>query len=181
WLKKHPQRRPVRLSVELLEDRLAPAILTVNSVFDTTTADTSLTLREALKLVNASGNATSALGRNLTSQEQAQVTGTFGTNDTIQFSPAATGTLTLGGTELPQITKNVSIVGPGAATLTVSGNNASRIFDIANSTTVSISGLTLTNGLVTGNSAASIGGAVQDLGNLTLTNVTVQNSTANTG
>src|SRR5262245_24235006 len=79
-----------RPAVEALEDRLAPATLTVNSTADNTTADTSLTLREAVLLVNTNGNATTALGRSLTAGEKAQVKGTFGRSDTINFDPALT-------------------------------------------------------------------------------------------
>jgi len=53
-----------------------------------------------------------------------------GTADRILFQAGVTGTMTLVGTELPQITKPLEIIGPGAANLTISGNNASRIFDI---------------------------------------------------
>src|SRR6266851_5730557 len=75
------RRRPgVRLTLEALEGRWAPAILTVNSVADNTTKDSVLTLREAIQIVDGT------LGRSLSTQEQARITGTLGTNDTIQFS-----------------------------------------------------------------------------------------------
>jgi hypothetical protein len=44
------------------------------------------------------------------------------------------------------IGKDLSIVGPGAASLAVSGNGASRVFNIAGGATVNLSGLTLRNG-----------------------------------
>jgi hypothetical protein len=56
------ERRRFRPVLVRLEDRLSPAVLRVNSVADTTTADPSLTLREAVLLVDAGGNATTALG-----------------------------------------------------------------------------------------------------------------------
>src|SRR5262249_38954336 len=84
-------RHQARPTLEVLEDRLAPATLTVNSTADNTTADTSLTLREAVLLVNAGGNATTALGRALTAAAASQVTGTYGSNDTIRFDSGLAG------------------------------------------------------------------------------------------
>src|SRR5262249_26247210 len=68
--------------------------------------------------------------------------------DTIDFS--VTGTITLNSGELG-ISKNLTINGPGAAQLTISGNQASRVFMIDSSftigrSTVALSGLTITNG-----------------------------------
>ena len=86
-----PRRPRAHLTLEILEDRLAPATLTVNSTADNTTADNSLTLRESVLLVDAGGNATAALGRSLTAGEAGQIKGTFGSNDTIQFDPGLAG------------------------------------------------------------------------------------------
>src|SRR4051812_36638218 len=56
---KRPHRTSSQPRLEALEDRLAPATLTVNSPADNT-ADTSvLTLREAITLVNNGGDPTS--------------------------------------------------------------------------------------------------------------------------
>ena len=63
--------------------------------------------------------------------------------DTINF--AVTGTIGLTSGEL-LVDKNVTISGPGTATLAVDGNFKSRVFHIGPGKTVSISGLTLTNG-----------------------------------
>jgi hypothetical protein len=123
-------RRRVLPALEVLEDRLAPANLTVNSVADNTTADTSLTLREAVLLVDAGGNATTAVGRALTTGESGQITGTFGSNDTILFDPSLagktitlsiTGDDTVGPSALP-VTTALSIDGPsGGSGVTLSG------------------------------------------------------------
>jgi hypothetical protein len=96
--------------------------------------------------------------------------------DTINFSPLLTGqTITLA-SELA-VTKGVTITGPGAAKLTVSGNNVGRVFNVATAQTTSrvvITDLTLTNG-----KASADGGAVLDNGsNLTLTNVLITSSNA---
>src|SRR5215470_10792583 len=80
------------LRLEALEDRLAPAVLTVNTLADETTADNSLSLREAVRVVNSGSTS------GLSSAELAQVSGTLGSNDTIQFNlPSGPQTLTLTG------------------------------------------------------------------------------------
>ena len=57
---------------------------------------------------------------------------------------AVSGTITLTTGEMA-ITKNLTITGPGADQLTVSGNSSSRVFSISTGT-VNISGLTISNG-----------------------------------
>ena len=163
------------LGLELLEDRTAPAVLTVNSVADNTTADSVLTLREAIAVV--SGN----LGRSLTTQEKAQVTGTLGQNDTIQFQlPAGPQTITLTGGAL-SFTKSVSINGPGASSLTISGNNASRVLVAGTiysqnlSLDVNISGLTITKGSAVSGSN-NYGGGLLNFGTTTVSNAAFTNN-----
>ncbi|MCL2624525.1 MAG: right-handed parallel beta-helix repeat-containing protein, partial [Planctomycetaceae bacterium] len=65
--------------------------------------------------------------------------------------------MTLNGTALPTLTKSMDILGPGAEVLTISGNNKSRIFtaNVAD-TTVTLAGMTLTNGSL----ASGSGGAI---------------------
>src|SRR5262249_736921 len=70
-IRKAPARS--RPTVEILEDRMAPATLTVNTLGDNSNADTGLSLREAILLVNNAGNAQAALGRSLSSEEAALV------------------------------------------------------------------------------------------------------------
>ncbi len=56
-VKRKPKTRTsFRPMLEALEDRLAPAALTVNSLADNTTDTSQLTLREAIALVNGAGN-----------------------------------------------------------------------------------------------------------------------------
>ncbi len=94
--------------------------------------------------------------------------------DTITFASNVTAiTLTTG-----QITidKSLTITGPGAGALSISGNNSSRIFTLmANgSPTVSISGLTLTGG-----NTAGAGGAINNVNaNLNLVNSVVTGNTS---
>ena len=64
--------------------------------------------------------------------------------DTILF--ATNGTITLTSGEI-EITNDLTITGPGATNLAISGNSSSRVFNINNSNaTVAISSLTIRNG-----------------------------------
>jgi hypothetical protein len=76
--------------------------------------------------------------------------------DTIVFSNGLSGTifLTNGGQLL--IEKNIILQGPGAKVITISGNNSNRVFNITNAN-VSLSGLTIANGLVVGTNGTSGG------------------------
>jgi Right handed beta helix region len=80
------------------------------------------------------------------------------TPDQILFSASITGspgTITLNGTQLPTIDEPLYINGPGSATLTVSGNDASRILYVNQAGGVTVEGLTLSNG-----DAGADGGAI---------------------
>jgi hypothetical protein len=93
--------------------------------------------------------------------------------DTINFS--VTGTITLTSGEL-LINQNLTISGPGASSLAISGNSASRVFEIASGTSVAISGLTIQNG------NTPIGGGIYNHGGtLILTNSTLSLNSADYG
>src|SRR5262245_23318748 len=101
WIRKRfapPPRRPFRTTppscrpaVEALEDRLAPALITVNTLADTIAPDAFTSLREAIIAAN-----------------------TMPGDDTIDFS--VTGTINLTGA-LPDLDSNLAIEGPGAGSL----------------------------------------------------------------
>jgi parallel beta-helix repeat protein len=95
--------------------------------------------------------------------------------DTITFQAGLTGTITLASGQL-DVTDSVDIQGPGAAVISVSGNNASRVFYLYNSDAlidVTISGLTITQG------AAGTGAGIIDFDeNLTLDHVAITGNTA---
>src|SRR6185369_6246832 len=74
------------------------------------------------------------------------------------------------------INKNLTIQGPGANLLSISGNNASRVFNIG-AYTVGISGLTISNGLVS--TPSTTGGGILNNGTLTIANSTISGNTAN--
>lgn len=161
-----------RPTLELLEDRLAPANFMV-----TNNADAGVgSLRQAI------------LDANLTPAA-----------DTITFAAGLNNqTILLGGTELA-ITKPLTITGPGAALLKIDANNASRIFNVddggGTSIDVAISGLTLTKGSASGAAitnaesltvtnltlSANSGGGIYSTGTLTVTNSTFSGNSASTG
>ncbi|MFN8596437.1 MAG: Ig-like domain-containing protein [Anaerolineae bacterium] len=92
--------------------------------------------------------------------------------DTIVFDPSLRGaTITLTSSEL-SINKRLSIAGLGAGDLTISGNNARRIFNVGSAGVVTISGLTIANGYI--NNAS--GGAIYNAGSLALVESVVTQS-----
>ena len=103
--------------------------------------------------------------------------------DTIEFAPNLTGTITLTRGVIV-IDHDVTIDGPASGQITVNGNDQGPIFLISDSTTqtvsnVSISNLTLTHGRNNGTipDVSAEGGAIAAYnGNLSLTNVTITNS-----
>ncbi|HEX9962394.1 MAG TPA: BACON domain-containing carbohydrate-binding protein, partial [Pyrinomonadaceae bacterium] len=74
----------------------------------------------------------------------------------------------------------ITIIGPGANLLTITGGGGRRIFTVSSNSAVSISGMTLTGGNGTGSVASGNGGAIYNNANLTLNNVVV-NANATTG
>ena len=83
--------------------------------------------------------------------------------DVITFAPSLAGrTIVLTGGEL-ELRDDVTITGLGASQLTISGNNASRIFYVGRGTTASLSSLTLTGG-----TTSESGGAIYNVGNLSI-------------
>jgi hypothetical protein len=136
-----------RLRVEGLEDRRMLAAFTVTNLNDSGTGS----LRQAILDANTSGGA-----------------------DTISFT--TTGTITLTSGQLT-ITDDLAIEGPGADELTIDADGGSRIFSITSGDTVTLSGITVTGGLVSG--ANVHGGGILNAGNLTLDSVAVvDNQTA---
>lgn len=91
--------------------------------------------------------------------------------------PAGTYTLTLGQLEVGH---NLTINGAGASSVTVSGNNNSRVFFIDYGISVTISGMTITGGNGTGGES-SAGGGIYAGGGLTLTDSKVTGNTAQSG
>ncbi|HEV3083820.1 MAG TPA: hypothetical protein VGY66_28825 [Gemmataceae bacterium] len=102
--------------------------------------------------------------------------------DTINFAPSLSGqTIQLTSGEL-DITKNLTVTGPGAGQMTISGGNQSRVF--ADSLAkVALSGLTITRGNGQGDAwgggANGEGGAVfNDKGTLNMVNIILSGNSA---
>jgi hypothetical protein len=94
-------------------------------------------------------------------------------NDIIVFA-VVNGTITLTSGQL-EVSKSIMINGPGANLLTVDANHASRAFHIASGNTVTISGLTITNG----NDGGFGGGAIfNGDATLTVSNCTISGNSA---
>jgi hypothetical protein len=161
-----------------------PGVLKVDEPSDIDDGNTSaghLSLREALRLTNAA----------------------VGTSDTITFDPAVFGsprTLTLTAGQFT-VTDSVAIVGPGSGLLTLNAGGACRHFFgtlAGTGSLLSLSGLTLTSGLVNDDGgaifnntgrldlsdvvisncqASNAGGAIFAVGSLTMRDCTVSNNT----
>src|SRR5262245_60397152 len=147
--------RPLRIvpRLEALEDRTVPSTLTVTNNLDT----------------GAAGDG-SLRGEIAAAQS----------GDVLNFAGSLLGqTIRLTNGELA-ITRSLDIEGPGAQQLTVSGCGASRVFDISGGVTVTIAGLTITDGLANGSSPvlAGTGGGILNFGRLTLANVVLSNNQA---
>jgi hypothetical protein len=90
--------------------------------------------------------------------------------DTIDFSIATPATITLTSGDL-LVNKSITITGPGADQLSVDGNAADRVFYISSGKTVTISGLTISDGSANGSYPDDLGaGIFNDHATLTVSN-----------
>jgi hypothetical protein len=94
------------------------------------------------------------------------------------YSFTAANNATDGGNALPVITGSVSITGNGA-TITRSGSTAFRLFDVASAGSLSLSNVTLSNGLA--DDGVNGGGAVFSRGPLTVTSTTFSGNSSPAG
>ncbi len=98
-------------------------------------------------------------------------------NVTIVFDPSLDGqTITLTRGELV-LNKSLTVQGPGAGSLAISGGGFSRMLEVdqAKKQNVTVSGLTITGG------SAGAGGAILNYGKLTVTSSTLSGNSANQG
>jgi len=94
--------------------------------------------------------------------------------DIIDF--AVTGTITLTSGQLT-VNNSITISGPGAGNLTVDGNASTGVFYIDSGTTVTIAGLTITNG----NAISNGGGLYNESANVTLDTCIISANSAQYG
>ncbi len=79
------------------------------------------------------------------------------------------------------IDKALTITGPGAKLLTISGNTQGRVFSIASDVTATIEGLTISDGVAPGSIVNNDGGGIQNYGSLTVRNCTISHNGAGIG
>jgi hypothetical protein len=151
------QRRRLRPTLLALEDRRLLSTFTVNSTGDSGTGSGLVgDLRYCINQANSAGG---------------DETIVF---DSTVFNTPQTITLTQGQLELSDTTGPETITGP-AGGVTVNGNNTSRVFQIDEGVTASISGLTITGGST---GYFQYGAGVFNEGTTTLTNCTISGNTA---
>ncbi len=98
--------------------------------------------------------------------------------NSIDFAPSAYGTIALTSGEL-FITDDLLINGPGATNVVVDGNHASRVFHIGPGTTVTIAGLTIANARAFGVFPSNEGGGIyNDRASLTVSNCILSGNSA---
>jgi hypothetical protein len=104
------------------------------------------------------------------------------TADAIVFQPGLTGTITPL-TPLPSLINSVTITGPGALALTISGATAgASILTVSSGVAVSISGLTLSGATVSLSAPSGVdGGAINSAGTLTVSNCAITGNSASAG
>ena len=134
--------------------------LVVNTLVDENDTGSDCSLREAITAANTNA----AFG--------GCAAGSSTASDTITFiAPADSGTITLNSV-LPTINTDVNLQGPGAAALSVSGNNASRVLFVETAGVVEISGLTIKE------ASSTAGGGIRNEGTLTITDSTFSGNSA---
>ncbi len=164
-----------RPTLQLLEDRITPTNFNVIDLSDNAGSASDVTLRYA---VNNAVN-----------------------GDSVTFDPSISGpgnTITLSPGNGPLVlSQSITITGPGAANMAISGGGSVQDFAISNGVTVSITGLTIENGLaatgagifnagtlsvsnstITGNHATALAGGIANGGTLTLTGNSITGNTA---
>jgi hypothetical protein len=162
--------------VETLEARMLLAAAVVNSTSGGTNYNAATVKISDFSLPNAAP---------VTLRDAVNAANNTAGNDTISFdstvfptNPATPTTITLTGTtavRLRNLAANangtITISGPGARAVAVSGNSATTVFQVDSGLTAEIDGLTITGG------NGSLGGGLSNSGNLTLNNdVFVANS-----
>jgi CSLREA domain-containing protein len=136
--------------------RAAPASATTYTVntLDDSNGNSDCSLRDTINAANGTPTSGSTCTRARTGK------------DTIRFS--VTGTIGLTST-LPEITDSqLTIKGPPSPGITIDGGHAVQMMQVASGTTLSLDGLTISNG--NGSSTTDPGGAISNHGDVKITN-----------
>jgi predicted outer membrane repeat protein len=177
-LRTAPHRRPLRRAVEPLEDRLAPAVFTVNSLADVLNPPAgTVTLRSAIQAANHTpGGNTINLA----------VSGTY----KITLLGAGEDNNASGDFDVLPTGGNLTVVNTSGGAVAIDGGHLDRVFDInptfdannPNATApfkVTFQGLTIQNGAASpvGDGPQGAGGGIRSVGNASveLDNVTITN------
>jgi hypothetical protein len=129
---------------------------------ETNAVETALTPSNVITVTNTNDSGPGSLRQALADASD---------GDTIDFNLIYPATITLSSDQLV-VDKSVAISGPGASNLAVDGDVIYRVFYVNGGLTVTISGLTFSNGHAVGN-----GGAIyNDHATLTVTNCTLSSS-----
>jgi hypothetical protein len=129
-------------------------------------------------IVNTAGDGTGSPSGDLSLRQAVNLANALRGN-AITFDPTVFATpqiIALDGTQLEFKTGTTTITGPGANLLSVSGNHASRVFQVDSGAAAALSGLTITGG-----SADRGGGLLDSGGTLALSNCTVSGNSASFG
>jgi len=155
---RRPATRRFRPRLEMLEDR---ALLTAY------TAATAADLIADIKAADKAGGANTI---------------TLTAPTTSPYVLTAVDNTTNGANGLPQIVKkdNLTIIAGGDTIerSTAAGTPAFRLFDVASGASLTLENVTVENGLAVGSGSSADGGAVYNVGNLTLIGATLQNNLA---
>lgn len=98
--------------------------------------------------------------------------GTYNLNN---FTDAGEEVASEGDLDITDTSGTLTITGAGSGSTSINGNATDRVFDIKTNTTVTMSGLTITNGSVTDEN----GGGILNLGALTISNSIISNNDLN--
>ena len=152
---KHRQQRRTGY-VESLEARVFFSTYTVTNLHDSGLGS----VRADIQMANASPGA-----------------------DTITFAAGLTGLINLTSGQL-EISDDLTITGPGSASITISGVNQSRVFQVDAGKTAFISGVTITSGHAPAGGPLAVGGdggGIYSLGSITFSGCQVSDSAAGVG
>jgi hypothetical protein len=119
-------------------------------------------------VVNTSIDGVGSAQGNISLRQAVNLANALQGGDTITFNTSGFPTptvidLTAGQLELGNTTGPINILGPGLNELTISGAGASRVFQVDQGATATLSGLTITGGVTSGD-----GGGLLNLGAVTL-------------